>query len=198
MTKPTRWRLLAPSATETERHKAILDMLAYALPRGFFWHTPNGVKLGGSEKDRAIEWGRMESLGAMPGFPDIAIAQDGRLFGLEVKTPDGVQSDDQLQVQGRFVLAGIPYAIVTDAKEAYRTLDAWGLALRRMYWGDEPKPARLHSLALPLQAEWHAAAHDAMLAWTAWLQALPPRRDIWLELGGTENRLRQLAMVYAA
>jgi hypothetical protein len=197
MTRPTRWNLKAPSADETARHKAILDMLMFALPRGFAWHCPNGVHLRGTDAERAIEWNRMLALGAMPGFPDIAIAQDGRLFGLEVKTPDGVQSDDQLQVQGRFGLAGIPYAIVCDAEEAYRTLDAWGLALRRLDWIIQPRPPRLHSLARPLQAEWQEAAGEAVTAWRRWLEALPPRRDIWQELAGTENRLRQLAMGYA-
>jgi hypothetical protein len=189
----TRWSLSAPDPGESDRHKAILEMLNWALPHGAVWHTPNGIFIRGTEQERAAEWARMLALGALPGFPDIAIAQAGRLFTLEAKTPNGVQSPEQQAAEAKLRAAGVPYAIVHDAEHAYRVLQGWGCALRRLHCAAVPAPA-VHSLVLPLTAEWHGAMAEAVRAWRGFLGAIPPRHAVFLELTGAENRLRQLAL----
>ena len=168
-------------------------MLRHALPRGLAWHTPNGVVIGGTQSERAAAWARVEALGALPGFPDLAVAQDGRLYTLEVKSATGTASPEQRDVHAALLRAGIPNAIVRDAEEAYRTLDGWGVALRRMQWRLQPPPP-VHSLVRPLTAEWHTAMSDAVEAWRVLLDAMPPRGFVYQELGAAESRLRQIAL----
>jgi len=75
---------------------------------------PNGARLHGSGKQRAIQWARLEREGAVAGAADLLLAiPSGDLGGLfiEMKTPRGRQSDKQKAFERAVLDAGYGYAM---------------------------------------------------------------------------------------
>lgn len=186
-----RFALRALTPSETDQHIAILGMLRIALPqRAVIFHVPNGIEAS------PAAWNRVLQLGALAGFPDIAILLDGRIYTQEVKIGDAVQSADQRDCAALLQQAGVPVAVVRTPADALAACETWGLPTRRMRWhGASPvlPPPRPDSHAGILLADWTVAAAEAVRAWRELLIAAPPQM-IFAELAGLENRLRQLAL----
>lgn len=55
--------------------------------------------------------------GAIAGFPDILVLKDGRFIGLEVKTPETEQNENQILVEKRIKENGGEYYVVRSLDE---------------------------------------------------------------------------------
>lgn len=67
--------------------------------------------------------------GLTRGLPDLLVItpQLGKLTGfIELKTDDGVPSDDQLAIQAIMVMRGIPYAMTWGRDQPISVLENWG------------------------------------------------------------------------
>lgn len=78
----------------------------YPQTRKCFFHVPNEGKRG---KLEAI---RLKAMGVVAGIPDLILAWRGRIYGFEVKTDTGAQSDNQKAIQKSWDENGNPYYIV--------------------------------------------------------------------------------------
>lgn len=108
-------------------HVAILEYLAFALPRAEVHHSPNELNMAGDKKPKAIAQARAKRMGMRPGWPDIEFVLGGRVYFLEVKAPGGTQSEDQEAVELALTKAGAPYATVRSVNETTIALKEWGL-----------------------------------------------------------------------
>lgn len=89
---------------------------------------PNGASFGGSAKDRAIQWRKLEAEGAMAGVADLFLAvPSGNLAGLwiEMKTEKGTQSKVQKQFEMNMIRAGFGYAMPRNRTEFERVVSRY-------------------------------------------------------------------------
>lgn len=118
-------------------HKVIVQYLQLGLPRGWiFWCTPNQR---GTRK--AWEVKLLSGLGVRAGIPDLFVAGEGKVIGMEIKAPVGTLksgdkskakpklSDAQISTIGELAEAGIPTVIVRSVDEAIEALKALGVPL---------------------------------------------------------------------
>jgi hypothetical protein len=117
--------------TENEIQSTIIDYLKQK--RYFFWRQNSGAM---QISHRFLRFGKV-------GSPDIFVVKKGRIIGLEVKRPDGEQSQAQIQFGHDLVAAGGYYYVVRSLDEAikalgngtgYVTLDTAFLC--RKWWAD--------------------------------------------------------------
>jgi hypothetical protein len=94
---------------------------ARAVPSVFASHPANG----GYRKliDAAI----MKGLGVVPGVPDVICFQEGRCYGVELKTEGGRASPKQLDTNAAMEAAGAYTCAAEGHDRALATLEAWGL-----------------------------------------------------------------------
>lgn len=59
----------------------------------------------------------LKKMGMIPGTPDIAIVYGGKAYFIELKTKDGVVSDDQETVHGKIFKAGSAVYVVRSLDE---------------------------------------------------------------------------------
>lgn len=106
---------------------AIVSYLRWALPHGYLFHSvPNG---GYSLPEATAK--RLKREGLRPGVGDLAIIKAGGWIAyLEVKTEEGIQSDDQIIFADWCGHHNVEYAVVRSVDEAEATLRAWGVPLR--------------------------------------------------------------------
>jgi hypothetical protein len=90
-------------------------------PGMVFWHTPNGGKR------RPIEAAIFSGLGVRAGVSDIIAVHHGRVFGLELKAPNGRPTEAQMQFASDLNAAGGFACITSGLDEALRVLERWGL-----------------------------------------------------------------------
>jgi hypothetical protein len=107
-------------------HRAIAAHLRLRLaPPWMFWSTPNqrGTRKGW---EQAI----LAALGVRPGIPDLFVAGEGRVIGVEVKASKGSLSPAQRDTIAALAAAGIPTVIVRSVDEAEAVLRQMGVPLR--------------------------------------------------------------------
>jgi hypothetical protein len=100
----------------------VVDLLRLAAVPDLIWyHVPN-------EGRRAPRTGAfLKRMGMVAGVPDLAfVLPGGRAAFLELKTPGGVVSPEQLAFRKRCADAGVPYAIARTPEEARAILADWG------------------------------------------------------------------------
>lgn len=106
-------------------HKGIIRFLDLALPSdAIYHHSPNELDMSGPEAARQIAKAR--KLGTKPGWPDIEIIWQGRIYFFEVKA-ETEQSKAQKSVELDLARAGASYAVVRSVTEAEAILKSWGL-----------------------------------------------------------------------
>lgn len=92
----------------------------YPKYKRLLFAIPNGVRLHGTEKERMITWNRLAKEGAVAGAADLFLAVPAHgtpgLF-IEMKTPQGRQSEKQQLFEKDAVKAGYGYAIPRTEKE---------------------------------------------------------------------------------
>ena len=70
---------------------------------------------------------KFKKMGMTPGFSDLVIGWQGRMFCMEVKSENGVQSDGQRTFQQWCARCGIPYRVVRSLDEAQQAMIEWGI-----------------------------------------------------------------------
>jgi len=104
---------------------AIVQLLRLAADRRtIYLAIPNGIPASPRIGARFVKHG------LLAGAPDLLIiTPDGRTNFLEVKAPDGRQSDAQKDFQARCAIVGVHYRVVRSISEAEEVLREWN-ALR--------------------------------------------------------------------
>jgi len=59
----------------------------------------------------------LQGLGCYPGLPDLVAVKDGRVVHIEVKAPNGVQSEKQKKFQKKLEAAGGEYILARDVED---------------------------------------------------------------------------------
>jgi hypothetical protein len=91
------------------------------VPYAFWWHTPNAGKRSAKQGAQA------KQLGLVPGVPDLCAVKGGKFYGLELKTPTGVLSDDQIATLEAIEAAGGICEVTYSLDAALACLEGWGL-----------------------------------------------------------------------
>lgn len=100
--------------TETQIQSSIIDYLQVLENQGkLFLHRVNNMGVY-DPKRKAY---RVFPKGAKKGFPDIICLKDGLLIGLEVKTGEGKQSNNQKEVEKKLKKHGADYYVVRSLDE---------------------------------------------------------------------------------
>ncbi len=104
--------------------------LQYPKYSRLLFAIPNGARLHGTEAQRAAAWARLEKEGAIAGAADLFLAVPAHgmpgLF-IEMKTPNGRQSEKQKAFEAAAVAAGYGYAVPRSETE-FRNIVARYLA----------------------------------------------------------------------
>lgn len=107
--------------SEQSIHKAILSYLRATLPHGWIvQHTPN--------KPRSVIAGAVEkAMGAVKGWPDLAVYGPGSVHFLEIKAEKGRLSDAQWLVHDGLRDLGFQVAVVRSVDDVRAKVREWGL-----------------------------------------------------------------------
>lgn len=90
-------------------------------------HVPNGVVLGGTPKQRAIQMNSLKADGLTPGFPDLIVYGPAAKIGhIEVKLEGEHASDKQMEVEQWLSDFGHKYAVCRSLEDVADTLAEWG------------------------------------------------------------------------
>jgi hypothetical protein len=113
------------AAPEQRLQRAVADYLAWALlPPAISTSHPAG---GGGELRGKI----LKGTGNRAGWPDIEIiANDGRFYGIELKSARGVLSEAQRRTLPAINAAGAPTAVCRSLDDVQAALMAWRIATR--------------------------------------------------------------------
>jgi len=107
---------------EQQIQRAIFAHLrARGAPGIVAWHPFSGGYR------RPAEAAIYRSLGAIAGLPDVMVLHEGKLYGLELKTPGRAPTEIQLAVLAALEAAGAYTAVAEGVDRALATLEAWGL-----------------------------------------------------------------------
>lgn len=104
---------------------ACVDFLRAALPMAFIWHVPN------EGKRSEVEGGVLKRMGLQPGFPDVAILLQARLYIAECKAPGKHLTAEQEACVRALHAAGARYlGVWRSIEDAERMCRHAGLPLR--------------------------------------------------------------------
>jgi hypothetical protein len=114
---------ILPALKESDIQIQIADWLRlYESARDFiFMSCPNE----GKDRGNVARLMKLLRMGLRPGASDIIIFWQGRAYCLEIKTEDGVQSDDQKAFEADCARVGVPYAVARSFDEAREILRIW-------------------------------------------------------------------------
>lgn len=95
------------------------SIVRYLWDHGMFCHSvPNEQSHG-----NPVRTGQLISMGMYPGVADLIVwLGDGKVAYLEVKTPEGKQSEKQQKFEQRCINKGYPYAVVHSISEVEQFL----------------------------------------------------------------------------
>jgi hypothetical protein len=141
--RPRPFRLTPPEPDEDALHASVAAVLnLLLLPPAQWTHFPAGG-YGLSPAASARLW----RLGLKPGWPDILLVHDGRLFGIELKTRTGrlsksrtvrTRSGSLRQITGQREMleglerAGVRTAVCRSVDAVLAQLRAWGVPTRQV------------------------------------------------------------------
>ena len=112
---------------EARIQAAIVAWVRLAAPELLIFHVPNG---GFRTKAEAA---RLKWTGTVAGIPDLAIVTPGgRVHFLEVKSPTGRLSPDQISIRHLLIALGSAPAICRSIDDARRAFMAWGLTMTEL------------------------------------------------------------------
>jgi hypothetical protein len=101
-------------------------VLVFHVPNGFWVPRPAAVAKEVWRRVLAFVWRVLLRDGAMRGACDLVIGWNGRVMLLELKSADGVLSDDQLDFEREAEAAGLDYRTASSLTEACTLLTEWG------------------------------------------------------------------------
>lgn len=101
---------------------ALVQYLKIAAAKDCFWfHVPN-------QRKQSLYMGQLfKRLGVRAGVPDLCFVHDGRFFGLELKSPSGRATENQLQALSDIDAAGGYSCLVDNIDSAQGVLKGWGI-----------------------------------------------------------------------
>lgn len=108
---------------EAPIHKAVLGYLRAALPGAVIHHAANEIARRG--KGGAIAVGIAKSLGALPGYPDLAVLWRGQFWAFEVKPEGRKATEAQLAVGAAIERNGGRWAVVRSVRDAEDCIREW-------------------------------------------------------------------------
>src|SRR4051812_43721207 len=141
MSKPRPFRLTAPEPDEDCLHASVAAALSVLLLPPAQWTT---FPCGGYGLSPAAS-ARLYRLGVRPGWPDLLLVHDGRLFGIELKTRTGRLSKSrvvrtrsggarhvtgQVEMLADLERAGVRIAVCRSVVEVLAQLAAWQIPIR--------------------------------------------------------------------
>jgi hypothetical protein len=138
---PPRFKLTVPEPDEDALHASVAAVLNLLLLPPAQWTT---FPCGGYGLTPAAS-ARLFRLGLRPGWPDILVVHDGRLFGIELKTRSGRLSRSRMvrtrsggarHVTGQVEMlaglerAGVRIAVARSVDDVLAQLAAWHIPTR--------------------------------------------------------------------
>lgn len=127
---------VAVARPEQAIHRGVVAHLRQrAAPGLVWWHTPQGVKLGGrrSRKGINIQGSIMKGLGARAGVSDLVFLRRGHFYALELKAPGNTPTEQQLEFLDDVKDAGGFSAWCASLDLALSILEAWELLVGRAH-----------------------------------------------------------------
>ena len=108
---------MKPKLSEKDIQRQVLDYLA--IKRLFHWRNNTGMIFSEYKgKKRAFKMGQV-------GSPDIFIVILGQIIGLEIKSPKGKQSENQIEWQKAFEKAGGKYHLIYSVEELQNIISVY-------------------------------------------------------------------------
>lgn len=101
---------------ESDMQKRCVTWFRMQYKREVLFSVPNGGKLPGTPKERAIAGGILKAEGLLAGVADLVLVHDGGVAFLEAKDSTGTQTDKQRLFQAMVEAMGFKYLI-------FRSLD---------------------------------------------------------------------------
>lgn len=115
-----------PDQAEYRLHCFVSDVLAFGCREDVvYFHVPNG-------EHRSISTARrLKRMSVLPGVSDFVFVTYGaRVDFLELKSPTGRPTPEQMAFQARVVALGCRYEVARSGQEAVEILRAWGILER--------------------------------------------------------------------
>lgn len=110
---------------EEQLQMAVVKFLNHALDgNSFHFAVPNGGYR------RLTEAMRFKAAGVVPGIPDIAVIDSGRIIFLELKSDAGRVSDVQAWCHERLRRARVPVTVCRSLEDVVAALTAAGVPLK--------------------------------------------------------------------
>ena len=126
------FHLTAPTIREHSRHRQIADVLRLELAPagkisrdGVVWYSTDHADFAGNVP------GIRMTRGIIAGLPDTILLYQGHAYYMEIKIENGVMSDPQRAVATALLAANCNYAVVRNAADVLRCLDAWAIPRAR-------------------------------------------------------------------
>lgn len=112
-------------ASENQIQRAAVQWMQFALhPNVIYFAVPNG------EHRNIVTASRLKGQGVMRGVADLILLYAGRALCLEMKAPDGRQSEPQRVFEAKCVFQGVPYEICRDLDDVIAACRRHGVPLR--------------------------------------------------------------------
>lgn len=119
------------SLSEDSLHLAAADLLRLNFPQdAVFRHGVCWTTIEHRNARNAIEGAKRKARGVKPGIPDLDFVCHGKSYRIELKTPDGALSKDQILERARYIAAGGQWALCRSPEDVQSQLRAWGFVLR--------------------------------------------------------------------
>lgn len=104
------------------------DIVRFLRSAGMFpMAVPNGAKIAGTAKQRAMRVAYMKKEGMVAGAPDLIVfGKQGRVGTIEVKAKRGTARQTQKDCQERLEAMGHHYALCRSVNDVKAALVRWG------------------------------------------------------------------------
>ena len=125
--------------SETDLHRSVAEYLDWVLLPPAVWTTfPAGwtaLRKGAA--------GRLKGCGLKAGMPDILVFYNGFTVGIELKTPKGKSSDDQIAMAHKLNKAGVVVHVCRSVDEVREVLsDIHQIPMRKHEFGNTQAKGR--------------------------------------------------------
>lgn len=110
---------------EQDIQRAVAQYLDAARTKEWFWFfVPNGGNLSKAQS------GIFKACGLKPGIPDLVLLHKGRAWGIELKSPKGRLSVDQIRTHELLKMAGMTTMVAYSVGHVEACLEIFGIPSR--------------------------------------------------------------------
>lgn len=111
--------------TEAQLQRSVIQWMQFTLhPNVIYFAVPNG------EHRNIVTAARLKGQGVMRGVADLILMYRGRALCLEMKAPDGRQSEPQRVFEAKCAYQGIAYEICCSLDDVIEAVKKHGVPLR--------------------------------------------------------------------